>query len=404
MERIGPVPVEIRADPLVTEPDSALGIIPAQRLTFDLAANGTFKASGQRVELSYGRGQVTFLSKDPVSENPIPAGAQVSTPNGIRFLTSERVVIPPATIVGLTIVPGEVSVRVRAARAGPAGNVEANAITVIPSGEDPTFTEVRNPDPTTGGRRRVFPKVVQADIDAALKQLRGKLGEEFAAILADPNRVPAGLQLFPATQVLADPVATADPKSLLDQEVAEFELGLATTGSVTAVDPSPVEEMARQRIAGSVDPGYRLVDGSVETTPGEPAVDGQLVSFPVSASGAQIRVVDADSLRKEVKGKTINEARTILEQYGLVDIRAWPDWVTSIPTNDSRVTLRVVTPGGAGEPEEPGSSSSPDADSSGFPAEPLASGEPGPSSSAGAPAPEPSASALTGVGGEAPGP
>ncbi len=352
-ERIGPVPLEIRADPGVSQPDPETGIVPAQRLTFDVAVSDTFATTGKRVEEEAATGRVTFRSKDPTSENRIAAGSIVSTPNGIRFATTAAVNLPRATIVGLTIVPGEASVGVEAVAPGPEGNVEANAITVIPAGEDPTFTEVRNGAPTAGGLREEFPRIVQADVDAAIAELRTRLDAEFEAILADPARVPDGLTLFPQTRALGEPLPTTDPTTLLDQEVPEYTLGLGTTGTVIAVDEAPVEALARQRVSDEVDDGYQLVEGSIELDPGEPQVAGETITFPVDAAAAQIRLLDADALRAQIKGKPVGEARTLLAPYGEVEISVWPEWVTAIPTIDGRVSLEVVPPAPDGASPSP---------------------------------------------------
>jgi hypothetical protein len=77
--------------------------------------------------------------------------------------------------------------------------------------------------------------------------------------------------------------------------------------------------------------------------------------FPVTARAQQVVVLDAKALAAKVKGRPIFQARSILEPYGDVQIGVWPDWVTSIPTIDGRIELRV---GSSGSPS-PSSSSSP---------------------------------------------
>lgn len=401
-ERIGPLPMEIRADPEATEPNVETGVIPAQRLTFDVAVSGLFPTTGVRVEATRARGEVRFLSKNPVDVNNVGVGAIVSTPNGIQFRTTARLVIPKATIVGLTVIPGEASVAVEAVEAGPGGNVAAQAITVVPANEDPTFTEVRNPEPTGGGSQLEFPRVEQTDIDAALTQLDGRLDAEFATILADPARVPPGLTMFGASRQLVEPLPTTDPATLLGQEIAEFPLGLATTGTVMAVDPGPVESLATSRIEASVTAGYRLVDGSIRVTPGEPVVTGEMVSFPVSATAAQIRVVDPDALRDAIKGKSIADARAILGSYGEVQLTVWPEWVSAIPTLDGRLDIRVEMPAGvegpSGSPRPSGASGSPIRT-----AAPSSSASGSPSLPAASPA-GPTGSVDPGLGGESPPP
>ncbi|HEY4190296.1 MAG TPA: hypothetical protein VGM28_07740, partial [Candidatus Limnocylindrales bacterium] len=58
----------------------------------------------------------------------------------------------------------------------------------------------------------------------------------------------------------------------------------------------------------------------------------------------QTRPLDAAALEKSVLGMPIDDAKKALAPYGDVVIVPWPDWVTSIPTLDQRVTLTVADP------------------------------------------------------------
>ena len=366
---VGPVDLTIRADPSVAVVDPAANIVPAERLSFDLAANDTFRVTGRKVDKAKATGQVTFRSKDPTASNTIAGGSIVATPGGIRFRTLATVTLPPAALVGLTIVPSQIRVRIEAVKDGPEGNVDANTITVIPRGEDPLFTDVRNEDPTTGGKLEETPRIVQADIDAAVSQLTKQLGTDFAGLLADPGQTPPGKTVFPETQSIADPAPTVDPTTLLGREVDTFDLGLTSTGTVIAVDASPVETIAASRIRDSVGQGYRIVEGSVVVEVHASTVEGEIVSFPVTARAAQVRVLDAAAIRGQIRGRPVEEARSLLAPYGEVELSTWPDWVTTIPTIDGRIEVNVVTddafnpnetspastPGGSGSPEEAGS-------------------------------------------------
>ena len=65
--------------------------------------------------------------------------------------------------------------------------------------------------------------------------------------------------------------------------------------------------------------------------PGDPTVTGGEVSFPVTARATRVPILDPAKLLALVKGRTVDEARAILAQFGDVVITPWPDWVTSIP-------------------------------------------------------------------------
>jgi hypothetical protein len=100
------------------------------------------------------------------------------------------------------------------------------------------------------------------------------------------------------------------------------------------------------------------------------------VLFPVSARAEQIRVLDADELLAAIKGRPIPQARATLEQYGTVDMDVWPDWVTAIPTLDTRLSLTIVDTTDDGPGGSPSSSPLPSgvpSASPSSPASPLAS-------------------------------
>ncbi len=346
IEPIGPLTLSVRADPAVTASDTVAGVVPAQRLGFDLAASDTFQVNGKRIDETKATGRVTFRSKDPTTVNRIGAGSIVSTAAGVRFRTTATAVIPKATFVGLTVIPGQASVGVEAVVAGTASNVDANTIIVIPATEDPILTDVRNRAPTTGGTHQEFPRIDKADVDAAVAQLTKQLGQDFETILAEPGRVPAGLTAFAETRSLSDPLPTVDPTTLVGQEVATFQLELASTGTVVAVDQSLVTALVAARVQATVSTDHRLVDGSLQVDLGQPSIDGQSVLFSVTARAVQVRVLDAPSLVAMIKGKPIPQARAALEPFGDVRVTVWPDWVSSIPTIDGRIDLRI----GAAQP------------------------------------------------------
>jgi baseplate J-like protein len=343
-EPLGPLALSIRADTAATSSDPVAGVVPAQRLSFDLAAGDTFAVKGRRVVETKASGRVTFRSKDPTRENRIAAGSVVSTSAGVRFRTTATIVIPRATFVGFTVIPGTASVGVEAVKPGPEGNVDANSITVVPQNEDPNLTDVRNHNATSGGTHEEFPRIDKADIDAAVGQLTKQLGRDLESMLAEPGRVPPALTAFAETRSLSDPIPTTDPATLVGKEVDTFELELRSTGSVTAVDQSLVTTLATDRIRAAVSADHAVVDGSLQADVGGPAVEGEAVVFPVTARAVQVRVLDAPRLIGMIKGKPIPQARAALAPFGDVRVTVWPDWVSSIPTIDGRIDLKVVAP------------------------------------------------------------
>jgi hypothetical protein len=344
-QSVGPQTFSVVADITASEPDPEAGVVPADLISVDVSVEDTFESTGVRVERTRASGRVTFQSLDTSRTNTIPRGSIVSTEGGVQFRTLQAVRLPRAQVVPpLSINPSSASVDVEAVRNGTTGNVPANAITVVPPAEDPSITQVRNQSPTEGGSRTEFPQVAQEDVDKALEALREQLDGSFRDQLSDPSVAPPGTTIFDETAVLGEATPTANLEELVGQELEEFELGLTSTGTVVAVDPSPVESIAQSRLESFVAPGFQLVDGSVRIDPGAPVIEGQTVQFPVTVEASQVQIPDAAELKRLILGKTEDEARSLLAPFGQVDLDLWPDWVTSVPTLDARVDVEVRPP------------------------------------------------------------
>jgi hypothetical protein len=360
--RAEPISVEltVAADPTVTTADPAAGVVPAVRLDVPVETSQTFNTTGVHVEQTPASGEVTFSNYNPVSSNTVPAGSVVSTEGGIRFRTLAGVTIPAGTFVLPSVIPATRRVAVQAVKPGTEGNVPANAIRVVPQGENPEFLKVNNPNPTDGGTRTETPEITQAELDKAVAQLETQLHQTFEDTIAAGAGAPADTTLFPGTAVLGPSVPDPDPKTLVGQAVPTYDLALSATGSVIAVDPRPVNEIATQQLEDKIGADHQLVDGSIDVEVGEGTVgeDGQ-VSFQATARAQRIPILDPAVLRSLVKGKTQAEAEAALAPYGTAKVVLWPSWASTVTGFDSRLDLTVQGPPGASAGASPGPSTAP---------------------------------------------
>ncbi len=384
IEDVGPIDVTVRADPAATAVDEVAGVIPAQSVDVPVEVSGEFTATGKRTETTPATGGVRWKNCDPSASYTIPRGTVVRTASGVAFTIDESVFLPVAVIsgtgtnLGLKCQTSEVAIT--AVKEGPAGNVDAGTIRIVPARYNRTLITVNNPKATTGGSREEFTRVSKKDVDAALATLEEDLQAQFQAALEDPVGVPAGATLFPETAVLGESAPSVDPESLVNQEVESFTLGLTADGTVLAVDASPVEAIAESALRDAVKPGYELIDGSTKVVVGDGTVDGTTVVFAAAGTAEQVRPVDGEGLRQQVLGLPEDEARAILQPYGEVELVLWPGFVSSVPTLGQRVTLVVrdavdPTPDIAPVPATPDPTEAPSGSPDGeVPGEPLPSG------------------------------
>jgi hypothetical protein len=337
---IGPIQLTISADPTATDVDAANSRIPAVQIPVPVEASRTFPTTGTKVDESPGRGSVTFTNYDTSSGTSIPSGSIVSTESGTAFRTQSTVVLQPAGIIPFT--PRSDSTTVVATKPGEAGNVPANTIRVVPQGQNPDLLKVNNPAPTSGGTHTETPQVSKAEVDKAVAAHQAELGKAFDTAVEGGAGAPADTTLFPATKQLGPITMDPDPKTLVGQEIDSFDLKLSAAGTVIAVDPRPVADIARTQLDAQVAKDHRLIPDSVVIDVGEGTVgeDGQ-VTFQASARATQVVLVDADALRSLVKGKTQAEAEAALAPFGTATVTLWPGWVSTVTSVDARLTVSV---------------------------------------------------------------
>ena len=352
-EPIGPIDLTVSADPEATAVDPVALVVPAVRLDVPVEVKKTFTTTGVHVEESAARGSVTFTNYDTSSGVSIPRGSIVSTEGGARFRTASTVVLQPAAIIPFQ--PSTDSVAVAALKPGEAGNVPANTIRVVPEGQNPDLLKVNNPSPASGGSHTETPEVTKTEVDKAVAALQADLGAAFDAAIASGAGAPAGTTLFAKTATLGAAAPSIDPATLVGQAVETFDLGLSASGTVIAVDPTPVRSIAESQLEREITAGHRLVDGSAVIDVGEGVVgeDGS-VSFLATARATQVSVVDPAALRELVKGKTAAEAEAALQPYGDARVTLWPDWASTVTGLDSRLTITVAGDAGVGSGAGPG--------------------------------------------------
>jgi hypothetical protein len=346
LEAVGPIQLSIRADPLVTAPDPVAGVVPAVQLSKDFASFATFNATGQKVTATAATGTVVFTNNSNTLPASIAAGTKVSTVSGVTFTTNQDATVPISGTSG--------PIGVTAAGVGPAGNVASGTIRQV--AQPPLFPQnkqllkVTNPKATTGGTSTTTTQIQKKDTDAAVATLTKGLRQQFNAWLTAPDALAQGSTPFPKTGVLSPAAADTDPATLIGVAESTFQLTMTATGTETAVDVSTVTTLALGHLRSSVPALFSLVQGSEKVTVGTPRVDGVAVVFPVTATASQIRHLDPDTLRQQVKGKSVEEARSILAQDGTVDIQTWPGFVNTIPSLEWRLTLTISTNGATGSP------------------------------------------------------
>ncbi len=339
---LAPAPFTGVADPDVAVSDVEAGVVPAQRLEIPVSVTGQFPATGIDTRETRATGTVRFRSENTVGAVPVIEGTIVATANGTQFETTQAATVPVADFA--TSTPGTVDVPVRAVRAGPRGNVEANDITEVPANLRSQLVSVRNPDPTDGGRRIEEQVVQQSDWDAAVDSLQDQLESALAAKLNDPQTTPRGLTLFFESAQTGSEDIEQPQDGVIGSATETFELTMTSIATVTAVNEALVDELGEARVRAGLGADQQLVGDVVDVSHSAGEVIGETVAYEVSPSADVFAEPETATLKDAVRGKSIPEAESILSPYGMVEIAMWPEFVDRLPDQTARISLVVVTP------------------------------------------------------------
>ncbi|HEY4752878.1 MAG TPA: hypothetical protein VIH37_06300, partial [Candidatus Limnocylindrales bacterium] len=224
----------------------------------------------------------------------------------------------------------------------------AKAIDQVPSTLTALQISVSNAAATAGGARTQLAKVTAGDVSAATQKLGKDLQDQLTTALADPSLAPAGTTLYPETAKLGQPTFTPEAASLpgkvLKSGQTTFSLQAQATATVTAVDETPLQAMGEAAIRGAVQPGYQIVEDSIDVTASGGTVEEDgTVTYTVEATALQTHPIDAGALKAAILGKTPDEARAVLAHEGTAAVTLWPFWVSAVPANADRVTLTIGT-------------------------------------------------------------
>jgi hypothetical protein len=288
-------------------------------------------------------GTVTFSNWNTVNVE-VPAGTVVAA-GEVEFQTVETIVVG----IGLfsPLLPGEASVGVVAARAGPGSNVPPNAIDRVVTDSVRNFLRglpdnpnrlVRNDDATAGGSDNEQPQVRRRDVTAATEALGENLATQLQEALVDePGFVYAQPQVpEPIVDVPDDLVGRRGEETFTLSGRLPYERARVAIGDV--------EEAARAALLDDPDAtprGRSILEDSIQVEVRRVTQAGDGVEVRVTVTALSEPIIDVGAVRSQVSGLTVEEAERTLADLGAVEVSLWPGWVDRAPGLEWRIDVQV---------------------------------------------------------------
>ena len=272
----------------------------------------------------------------------IAKGTVVSTPDGIRFQTTEDNVLGKSLLRPIFFT--SITINIVALEAGTKANVTQDRVTAGSSSE----YSVTNPVATAGGDSKTVAVVMQGDYDKAVGAADDALRTEANATLLKrwQQDAPKGRTVY-GTYIQRTSITPAS-------DVVEKTLDFGTTFDLTAtgtavgysVPSTEPRQTALKNLAGNASPGNQISTGDaakLEAVTG-PTVDANGVHWRVRVSS--IQYARTALLTSAIAGRSFDDAKRIAEERGfkVVQIVATPGWLPRMPLLDSRIAITIGEP------------------------------------------------------------
>ncbi|MBM4437537.1 MAG: baseplate J/gp47 family protein, partial [Actinobacteria bacterium] len=340
-----PVELTVRVDPDAVEVDERRGVIPAQIREAVVRDTLSKPTTGRRRDTeSVAAGEVILRNR---TAQPLiaPRGTRVRTADGVAFVTSSEVLIPPTLNVGDRPVPGEARVLAVAELGGMAGNVSALAIAAV-EGPFAGVLDAVNPRPFTGGAEREVALVATKDRDELLTTLRERLQssavEELKRQRGDQRSLVVWSPESGNLEILEKKFSAG-----ADERAANLSLDMSLRTRGTSFANADLERLLAAALARTPAARDVSVDRIYVTATNLLSEQLGVVTLHVRAVGEVVARIDRGAVRDRVTGRSIDEGLAALGRMPGVAAYAAshdPADTANFPRLGFRIDVKIETP------------------------------------------------------------
>ena len=322
------MPQRVQVEGIPLAGGSAGAGLATKEIVASVTEQQTVSTSVVQVPASAAGGQVTFMCS-PMTSCPngytVAAGTILGSTTGIEFRTLSTVSFPSCA-------PSS-PVRVVALTTGAAGNAGAGTVVY---GQFPGYIHVNNPWPILGGvDAHAVHLVQQSDLDTAGSNLTARVSSELGTQL----QAQAGALSFIATGA---PEFNTSSDARVGDSAPVFTVTVTGTLRAIAYSAKEADALLRHALSQRVAAGYRLTADSIDATYSVQTT-GEVTG---SATGYMIPSVNTRALVDAVRGKSLSQARSQIDQSvpgATAELRSEPFALPWLPLLADHISVVVLT-------------------------------------------------------------
>ncbi len=317
--------------------------IPAQIFTSNKNVTETFPASSVQNVSQKAQGNITIYNDYSAAPQELVATTRFETPSGQIFRITSNITVPGAQVTNGQITPSSISAPIVADQPGPAYNIGPVAKLTIPgfqndSGRYQGFYGTITAS-TTGGYIGEKAVPTAADIAAAKASttalLEAGLSSGFTATYPNNFQILDGATTYQVSKIIVNTSTDSNGNFSVFGQATMESIGFDESSTAPNSLASYLLGIAQSEQSSSVFSSLNLDYSDVQAN----FTTGR-VSFAVTAQAELEPAFSASDFTSSILGKSIADARSsILALPQLADgqISVWPLWLTSIPSDASKV-------------------------------------------------------------------
>lgn len=301
-----------------------------------------YPATGKKNIGDKAKGTITVYNEWDSNPQPLVKGTRFLSTDGKLFRTTYDIVVPGTTVQAGNIVPGTVNVNVEAQEPGEAYNIGPSKFTIpgLPLDKQVKIYG-KSTSPMAGGLTKEIKVVSKEDIENAKDDLTEKMvaevKEEFSKKAGGEKVLEAAIK----EEILEEKISPNE-----GEEAQQFTLTFRKNFWTISFEEEKAKEKIFIKLKDNLPEDKEIVEGKLENIEYK-IIDidkNNGLSLNVSVIGYAVNKLDLEKTKGDLLGKNKEEVTQYFKQKEEivdVDVKFWPFWVKKVPSNRSRIEIKI---------------------------------------------------------------
>jgi len=331
---------KITVDKTAENPDFKNNILPGKIFEVEKTVSEEFLASGKILKKAEGiiRLYNNFSSQN---ENWL-AGTRFVSADGKLFKSKDKIAVPGTQIKNGKMIPSFVDVPVIAAEGGADYNIGPSKFSIVAFRGTPRYTKFygESSEPMKGGGE--VPQVKKEDLENAEKILTERAKPEIEKDLE--AKIPTEF-LF-SKENFETKILEKFSSAKEGTEIEKFNFQVKTKSATISFLKEDINNFAKEYIRAQIPEDKKLFAESlkIKYSPEKPfSSESGKTTLSLNFSTNIYSVVDLDSFKKGLAGKSLAETKIFLENQPDIlrtEVRIFPFWMKNVPTTINRIEIQ----------------------------------------------------------------